>query len=722
MSALSTLHPQQLASLPLAQLAIACNSLKNTVTTCASAFKPSKQQQKQQQQHVKQQLTETKVENVKVNLSELGLDNLPVDWLSECQLPVTKAMTSSHWHTSHVSADTFFENKYGFTIQNLYSANHGVNPRHILTNILSSVQNSPRTHWLPTSVFEQRRGFKTKRSSTVSRLTTSSLKVDTNTDTATSSLDGILQSLSSKEKEQLSEKIDKALKAEKIQDSERDSFKTGFVDGYLRSQKEMKKSDNYSRWMSIILIAIILYCVYKLSIIARVSITTAQVDTMNVKNVSFDDVKGVEEAKNELQDIVSFLKDPEKYTALGGKLPKGVLLVGPPGTGKTLLARAVAGEADVPFFYASGSEFDNMFVGSGARRVRELFAEAKINTPCVVFLDELDSVGGKRVNSPLHPYSRQTINQLLSEMDGFKQNEGIIVIGATNFVEALDTALTRPGRFDTQVIVPKPDVRGRLEILQLYLGKVKVHPDVNAENIARGSVGFTGAELENLVNQAAVKAAGDGKSFIDMQDLEFAKDKILMGPERRSAEIDFKNRKITAFHEGGHALVAFYTKDATSINKATIMPRGPTLGHVSLLPDKDQWNETKSQLLAQMDICMGGRAAEELIFGPELITTGASSDFDQATKIANLMVTRFGMSEKLGMMTYDDKRGQSPETEAMIENEVRTLIGESYERAKNLLKTRSKEHHQLAEALLKYETLTSEEIGDILQGKGVQTR
>uniref|UniRef100_A0A673XS20 ATP-dependent zinc metalloprotease YME1L1 n=1 Tax=Salmo trutta TaxID=8032 RepID=A0A673XS20_SALTR len=433
-------------------------------------------------------------------------------------------------------------------------------------------------------------------------------------------------------------------------------------------------------------------------------------------------MKGAEEAKNELQDVVEFLKNPQKFTVLGGKLPKGILLIGPPGTGKTLLARAVAGEADVPFFYASGSEFDEMFVGVGASRIRNLFKEAKANAPCVIFIDELDSVGGKRIESPMHPYSRQTINQLLAEMDGFKPNEGVIVIGATNFAEALDNALVRPGRFDMQVTVPRPDVKGRTEILNWYLQKIKVDPNVNAEIIARGTVGFTGAELENLVNQAALKAAMDGLDLVTMKELEFSKDKILMGPERKSVEIDKKNKQITAYHESGHAIVAYYTKDAMPINKATIMPRGPTLGHVSMLPENDRWSETRAQLLAQMDVSMGGRVAEELIFGDDYITTGASSDFDGATKIAKMMVTRFGMSDKLGVMTYADLTKQSPETQAAIEKEVRVLLKDSYERAKNLLKTYSDEHKTLAEALLTYETLDAKEIKLVLEGKSLDPR
>ncbi|KAF4788481.1 ATP-dependent zinc metalloprotease FTSH 4, mitochondrial [Turdus rufiventris] len=497
------------------------------------------------------------------------------------------------------------------------------------------------------------------------------------------------------------ENLDTLMKTKNIPEAHQDAFKTGFAEGFLKAQVFLQKTLVRFRTSSIF---------------------DAAVDPIQLKNVTFEHVKGVEEAKQELQEVVEFLKNPHKFTVLGGKLPKGILLVGPPGTGKTLLARAVAGEADVPFYYASGSEFDEMFVGVGASRIRSLFREAKANAPCVIFIDELDSVGGKRIESPMHPYSRQTINQLLAEMDGFKPNEGVVIIGATNFPEALDNALIRPGRFDMQVTVPKPDVRGRTEILKWYLNKIKYDPSVDPEIIARGTVGFSGAELENLVNQAALKAAVDGKDMVTMKELEFSKDKILMGPERRSVEIDEKNKTITAYHESGHAIIAYYTKDAMPINKATIMTRGTTLGHVSLLPENDRWSETRSQLLAQMDVCMGGRVAEELIFGSDHITTGASSDFDNATKIAKLMVTRFGMSEKLGVMTYSDPGKVSPETQSAIEQEVRTLLRDSYERAKNILKTHAKEHKNLAEALLKYETLDAKEIQIVLEGKKLEVR
>lgn len=369
-------------------------------------------------------------------------------------------------------------------------------------------------------------------------------------------------------------------------------------------------------------------------------------------DVTFNDVKGVDEAKQELQEIVEFLKNPEKFSSLGGKLPKGVLLVGPPGTGKTLLARAVAGEANVPFFHAAGPEFDEILVGQGAKRVRDLFATAKQKAPCVIFIDEIDSVGAKRTNSVLHPYANQTINQLLTEMDGFRQNEGVIVLGATNRRDDLDKALIRPGRFDVEIQVSLPDFEGRKEIIQLYLGKIKYSQDVDVDVLARGTVGFTGADLENLINQAALRAVIDGLNDVPMEYIENSRDKVLMGPEKKSRIPDEDANKITAYHEAGHALVAFYTKDSHPLHKVTIIPRGPSLGHTAYIPEKESYHVTKSQMLATMDTLMGGRVAEELIFGPEKITTGASSDLKKATKMAASMVKDWGMSEKVLFFSY----------------------------------------------------------------------
>ncbi|KAK7828227.1 hypothetical protein U0070_025343, partial [Myodes glareolus] len=620
----STVQPQ--VTVPLSHLINAFHSPKNVSVSVNTPVQ--KQHRDTAPEH------DTPSSEPVLNLRDLGLSELKIgqiDQLVENLLPgfYKDKRVSSHWRTSHVSAQSFFENKYGHLDM-----------------------------------------FSTLRSSNLYRQYPKTLR----------SICSDLQ----------------------------------YFPNSLRR----------TRLIVFVLLLLGIYGLLKNPFLSvRFRTTTgldSAVDPVQMKNVTFEHVKGVEEAKQELQEVVEFLKNPQKFTVLGGKLPKGILLVGPPGTGKTLLARAVAGEADVPFYYASGSEFDEMFVGVGASRIRNLFREAKANAPCVIFIDELDSVGGKRIESPMHPYSRQTINQLLAEMDGFKPNEGVIIIGATNFPEALDNALIRPGRFDMQVTVPRPDVKGRTEILKWYLNKIKFDKSVDPEIIARGTVGFSGAELENLVNQAALKAAVDGKEMVTMKELEFSKDKILMGPERRSVEIDNKNKTITAYHESGHAIIAYYTKDAMPINKATIMPRGPTLGHVSLLPENDRWNETRAQLLAQMDVSMGGRVAEELIFGTDHITTGASSDFDNATQIAKRMVTRFGMSEKLGVMTYSDAGTLSPETQSAIEQEIRILLRESYERAKHILKTHAKEHKNLAEALLTYETLDAKEIQIVLEGKKLE--
>ncbi|XP_073236259.1 uncharacterized protein [Porites lutea] len=435
------------------------------------------------------------------------------------------------------------------------------------------------------------------------------------------------------------------------------------------------------------------------------------------RNTRFTDVQGVEEAKQELKDVVEFLRNPERFKRLGGKMPTGVLLTGSPGTGKTLLAKAVAGEAGVPFFFCSGSEFDEMFVGVGAARVRNLFSAAREHAPCIVFIDELDAIGGTRIVHDHQPYSRMTLNQLLVELDGFDKTEGIVVIGATNFPEVLDKALVRPGRFDTKINVPMPDVKGRHDILKLHLKNVQVSEDVNIEVLARGTAGFSGADLANLVNAAAIYAATEGDQSVTTRHLEFARDKILMGPERKSAVIEAKNRELVAYHEGGHALVALYTPGALPIHKATIVPRGSALGMVAQLPEKDELNWSKSQLLARLDVAMGGRVAEEIIFGKENITTGAASDMESSTRLARAMVTMYGMSEKVGMLQIKDDDKSSPELQALIENEVKQLLKESYDRAKSLLQAHSKEHNRLAEALLKYETLDLQEIKQVIQGK-----
>ncbi|CDH60215.1 atp-dependent peptidase [Lichtheimia corymbifera JMRC:FSU:9682] len=402
--------------------------------------------------------------------------------------------------------------------------------------------------------------------------------------------------------------------------------------------------------------------------------------------VKFSDVQGCDEAKQELEELVQFLKNPHKFTELGGKLPKGVLLTGPPGTGKTLLARAVAGEAGVPFFFMSGSEFDEMYVGVGARRVRDLFAAARRKAPSIVFIDEIDAIGSKR-NPKDSTYIKQTLNQLLVDLDGFSQTEGVIFIAATNFPELLDKALVRPGRFDRMVNVPLPDVRGRMQILKHHMKSVIVASDVDVSTIARGTPGFSGAELANLVNIAAIQASRDSVREIQMQHLEFAKDKIIMGAERRSAVITDESKKLTAYHEGGHALVAYYTPGAMPLHKATIMPRGRALGMTVQLPEMDKDSFSRREYLAQLDICLGGRIAEELIFGDENVTSGAHSDIVKATEVAKRMVRHYGMSERIGPVDYDDEAMQflSSDTKQLIEAEIKSFVMEAEGRAREVL-------------------------------------
>ena len=437
-----------------------------------------------------------------------------------------------------------------------------------------------------------------------------------------------------------------------------------------------------------------------------------------MSNRTFDDVQGCEEAKDQLVEIVEYLKDPSKFTRLGGKLPKGVLLAGPPGTGKTLLARAVAGEAGVPFFYASGAEFDEMFVGVGARRIRDLFKAANAQRPAIIFLDEIDAVGRKR-SGKVQQHLNMTLNQLLVELDGFKENKGVIVIAATNFADSLDPALVRPGRFDRQIAVPLPDIRDRTKIIQHYLTTITADPGIEASVLARGTPGFSGADLANVCNLAAIRASVLGKKWVDMSEIEYAKDKILMGDERKSAFISKETQECTAYHESGHAIVAIHTKGAHPVHKATIVPRGRALGMVMQLPEGDQTSVTKEQLLAKMDVCMGGRVAEEIIFGADKVTSGASSDFQQATSIARNMVMAYGMVDEIGIMRYSDHdlKELAPETRKLIDDQIKRLLNESYARAKKCLLKHAKDHHKLAKALIDYESLTGDEIRDYLKGK-----
>mgnify|MGYP005837714927 FL=1 len=448
--------------------------------------------------------------------------------------------------------------------------------------------------------------------------------------------------------------------------------------------------------------------------------------------VTFDDVAGIDEAREELQEIVDFLKDPGKFARLGGKIPKGALLVGPPGTGKTLLARAIAGEAGVPFFTISGSDFVEMFVGVGASRVRDMFEQAKKNAPCIIFIDEIDAVGRHR-GAGLgggNDEREQTLNQLLVEMDGFDANEGIIIIAATNRPDVLDPALLRPGRFDRQVVVPRPDIDGREKILKVHMKKVPLAPDVSARVIARGTPGFSGADLANLVNEAALLAARKGKRLVGMAEFELAKDKVMMGVERKSMVMTEDEKKMTAYHEAGHAIVALHEPASDPIHKATIIPRGRALGMVMRLPERDQYSYHRDKMYANLAVAMGGRVAEEIIFGHDKVSSGASGDIQMATGLARDMVTRWGMSDRLGPLQYAENQEEvflghsvtrtqnvSEKTAQLIDEEIKRIVMAGYDRAKQVLTEHVDELHALASALLEYETLSGEEIRKVLSGE-----
>jgi cell division protease FtsH len=448
--------------------------------------------------------------------------------------------------------------------------------------------------------------------------------------------------------------------------------------------------------------------------------------------VTFADVAGVDEAKEEVSELVDFLKDPAKFQKLGGKIPRGVLMVGAPGTGKTLLARAIAGEAKVPFFTISGSDFVEMFVGVGASRVRDMFEQAKKHAPCIIFIDEIDAVGRHR-GAGLgggHDEREQTLNQLLVEMDGFEGNEGVIVIAATNRPDVLDPALLRPGRFDRQVVVPLPDIRGREQILKVHMRKVPLDKDVNPSIIARGTPGFSGADLANLVNEAALFAARANQRSVDMDKFEKAKDKIMMGAERKSMVMSNDEKKLTAFHEAGHAIVGLLVPSHDPVYKVTIIPRGRALGVTMFLPEEDRYSYSKERLESQISSLFGGRIAEKLIFGNDSVTTGASNDIQRATEIARSMVTKWGLSEKLGPLTYSEEEGEvflghsvtqhkqvSDETAHIIDEEIRSIIDRNYKRAESILVDNKDKLGMMADALMKYETIDSEQIKDIMAGK-----
>ncbi|KAL3285486.1 hypothetical protein HHI36_000018 [Cryptolaemus montrouzieri] len=687
-----------------------------------------------------------KASSKKEAVTFLCLDSF-LETLKNCDLSFAKylnikSITENHilnkFRVSYVSFESFLENKQGISNQNfndkvpviLVDDSLDVYkkifiPQNLSNKIFSKIRCDQRF------AFEfQIRGFKTERNIQAELVRNPSLlmrfryafgmqhssQVDPKLPKDVTSSNERLKNILSNE-------------AQNMTDQEKERLKIAFAEGYLLGNNPNKsgKAAKYFKVVQQVLTVAIFFAIV-ISLMASASGSTFRIQLGNQLevdpeeiNVKFNDVKGADEAKQELKDVVEFLKNPDKFSNLGGKLPKGVLLVGPPGTGKTLLARAVAGEAGVPFFHAAGPEFDEVLVGQGARRVRDLFKAAKERAPCVVFIDEIDSVGAKRTNSVLHPYANQTINQLLSEMDGFHQNEGVIVLGATNRRDDLDQALLRPGRFDVEVTVPTPDFIGRKEILGLYLSKV-LAKDIDLDLLARGTTGFTGADLENMVNQAALRAAVDGADSVTMKYLESARDKVLMGPERKSRIPDPEDNLITAYHEGGHAIVAYYTKESHPLHKVTIIPRGPSLGHTAYIPEKERYHTTKAQLLAMMDTMMGGRAAEELIFGPEKITSGASSDLQRATSIATHMVKDWGMSEKMGLRTLAERKsidGETlgPSTNELVDGEIKRLLSESYERAKQILRTHAKEHKALSEALIKYETLDAEDIKAIMTDK-----
>ena len=460
----------------------------------------------------------------------------------------------------------------------------------------------------------------------------------------------------------------------------------------------------------------------------------ARLLTESQGRMTFDDVAGIDEAKEELEEIVEYLKEPQKFQRLGGKIPKGALLIGPPGTGKTLLARAIAGEANVPFFTISGSDFVEMFVGVGASRVRDMFEQGKKNAPCIIFIDEIDAVGRHR-GAGLgggNDEREQTLNQLLVEMDGFEANEGVILVAATNRPDVLDPALLRPGRFDRQVVVPNPDILGREQILKVHMRKVALGPVIDTRVIACGTPGFSGADLANLVNEAALLAARKGKRVVTMDEFEEAKDKVMMGAERRTMVMSDDEKKLTAYHEAGHAIIAVRCPESDPVHKATIIPRGRALGMVMRLPERDRLSVSREKLLADITVAMGGRIAEEIIFGHDKVTSGASSDIEQATKMAHAMVTRFGMSDELGPLAYGQNEEEvflghsvartqniSEATAAKIDDEVRSFIDQCYKRAEKMLNEGLDDLHNVAKALLEYETLTGDEIQGLLKGQPI---
>lgn len=671
---------------------------------------------------------------IKDTFEELGFENLVK---CTARLDSLDSLISATPFPTNISSSTFFENKHGFP-EHMLNKSHLEEDTIILTmadNIMTTLHKQTRLQ----PFFQQIRGFKTRSSGRTIGFGQNSSSSSSSDDLFPGMKSVRMSMFDKMSGSKSSDKFKSMMNESELSPDVQDKMKVAFAEGYLAKDKK-ETSGPVSTWsrklIKFCLYGVIIYFVLQLlqtytAMGGNMKISVLKGDRFEVNpediSVTFDDVKGMDEAKQELKDIVEFLRDPEKFKAVGAKLPKGVLLVGPPGIGKSLLARAVAGESGVPFFHASGSEFDEIFVGTGAKRVRQLFDAAKMRSPCIIFIDEIDTVGAKRTSSQIHPYANQTINQLLSEMDGFHQNAGIIVLGATNRRDNLDKALLRPGRFDVEVQVSRPDLKGRKEILEHYLSKVKV-TNVDVDKIARGTTGCTGADLENIVNQAALKAAIDGNPAVTMGHMEFARDKVFMGPAKKNKIPDDDANLLTAYHEAGHTLVAHFTKDATPLNKVTIIPRGPSLGHTSFLDDKEPYHITRSQLLASMDVAMGGRVAEELVYGADKVTTGASQDFLQATSIATSMVKKFGMSEKMGVRVFsgeDYDTGLSflklnelgPATTEALDSEIKRLLQESYDRARAILKAHQAEHRLLAQALMKYETLDAQDVKDIVEGR-----
>ncbi|XP_043470729.1 ATP-dependent zinc metalloprotease YME1L isoform X2 [Leptopilina heterotoma] len=613
------------------------------------------------------------------------------------------------WNVSYISGSNFNENK------------QGLREYDDTTTFMSFKSNCGLIRVGQTSFLDvQIRGFKTQRNiqndeGNKTSITARLLKwITTNPD---NSQDAVWRHIKRKDFNESAWETRKDLTPE---ERVKLAFAEGFVEGQSRKNPNRVKQlfKGIQSFVAVVVLAfLVLFLLVRVSNggLFRMQFGEHQEIDAEMVNVTFLDVKGIEEAKSELANVIEYLKNPAKFTALGGKLPKGVLLSGVPGTGKTLIARAVAGEAGVPFFHVAGSEFDEILVGQGAKRVRELFKAAKERAPCVIFIDEIDSVGSHRTTSALHPYANQTINQLLSEMDGFHQNEGVIVLGATNRPNQLDSALLRPGRFDVQIHIDKPNFSGRNEILRLYLSKI-IHSEVDLTTLVKSTIGFTGADISNLVNQAALRAALLNGDKVTMDDLLYARDKIIMGLEHRK-EIDKEMNKMVACHESGHAIVAYYNKNANNLHKVTIVPRAGTLGHTSYLPRREINSYTKRELLADLDCMMGGRVAEELVFGLDKVTVGCSGDLMNANKIAERMVMTYGMSSKFGFRVIAKDKSND-----IVNEEVKLILQESYERAKTILKEHSKELTMLSEALLKYETLDFDDVKNLLEGKKMKVQ